>query len=252
MIGTKPRWLRSWDPPGDAETVTICLGHAGSGASAFRGWRPAGVPYGGDPERHRTYCVQLPGREDRFGEEPYVELDRLVGDLVDSWPFAISTPTVLFGHSMGALVAYEAVLRLEAAGYDIAGLVASAHRAPHLPDREPPVHALPRPAFLNALRRLGGCPPEVLEHEQLMDVVLPALRADFQVCETYVGTVDHPPLRCDVTAIGALGDVRVSVDEIIAWEAVTAGQFTAAFIPGGHFAVYDRPDVVRPATGRSA
>lgn len=246
MKGVRPSWLRSWDEPADPESATICFAHAGASASAFRDWRGVGA---NEHARHATYSVQLPGREDRYVEPPFRRICDIADHLADTWPFGRETEVMLFGHSMGALVSYELARRLEGRGHSMRGLVVSAHRAPHLPDPEEKIHALPRPDIVKALKHLAGTPDEFLENEQLIDVILPTIRADFEACETYEPPSAPELLACPVTAIGALGDPRVSLGEVLAWEPYASGSFTATFIPGDHFAIYCRTDVIRVGTG---
>ena len=96
------------------------------------------------------------------------------------------------------------------------------------------MHNLPEPEFVSELRRLNGTPGEVLEHEELMRLMLPILRADFTVCETYLYEPESP-LNCPVTAFGGLEDEGVDADRLNAWREQTASTFSVHLFPGGHF-----------------
>jgi len=146
-------------------------------------------------------------------------------------------PFVFFGHSMGALVSFELARRLREQGMPgPVHLIVSGHRAPQLQDPRPPIHLLPDPDFWRHLRELGGTPQEVLQDPELMELLLPTLRADFAVCENYVYAVDEP-LDCCITAFGGRNDPRVTQNELCAWQAQTRGSFSVRMFPGGHFFV---------------
>jgi medium-chain acyl-[acyl-carrier-protein] hydrolase len=113
-------------------------------------------------------------------------------------------------------------------------LFISGHRAPQLPDPNPPIHQLPDPAFVAELRRLSGTPETVLQDSELMEVFLPLLRADFAICETYKYSIEAP-LDCPLSVFGGLRDDRVSRDELAAWRSQTSASFTLHMFPGNHF-----------------
>jgi surfactin synthase thioesterase subunit len=194
-----------------------------------------------------VYAVQLPGREDRLADTPLRGVPQIVDHLIAGWS-DVHAP-VLFGHSLGAVISYELAVRLERQGVEVAGVIASGHRAPHLPRRHEPIHGLPRHLLVEALTRLGGTPPEVLDDSSLLDLMLPAIRADFEAGEVYER--ERPdPLRCPVTAVAARDDPLVTLDEMAAWRAYTRDRFNLIAIPGDHFGVYRCPDltqILRPA-----
>jgi len=136
---------------------------------------------------------------------------------------------------MGALVSFELACRLRSQGtVGPLHMIVSGHRAPHLPDRHPPVHDLPDQEILARVRSLGGTPEEALQNSELMDMYLPLLRADFAVCETYV--YEHrEPLTCSVTALGGTTDSYVSRQDLSAWRSHTRSSFSLHMFPGSHF-----------------
>ncbi len=113
-------------------------------------------------------------------------------------------------------------------------LFVSGHQAPQLPDRNPPLHALPHDEFVAKLRELNGTPEEVLQHEELLQLLAPILRADFAVCETYAYQAE-PPLPLPLSAYSGLGDDYVNRDELDAWREQTTGRFSIRMFPGDHF-----------------
>jgi medium-chain acyl-[acyl-carrier-protein] hydrolase len=135
----------------------------------------------------------------------------------------------------GGLVSFELARALRRQhGQGPVHLFVSGRGAPQIPSEEPPLHALPEPEFINELRRLNGTPGEVLEHEELMQLLLPILRADFAVCETY-HYEPAPPLDCPITAFGGLQDEDVTLAQIAAWREQTRAAFSAHLLPGDHF-----------------
>jgi surfactin synthase thioesterase subunit len=116
-------------------------------------------------------------------------------------------------------------------------LVVAGHRPPDGPATAPPFHGLTDSELLEALQRLGGLPPEMLEHTELIQLLLPALRADFEACETY-GYSGGAPLDCPLLAIGGEGDPLAPWPEMSGWRRHTSGEFRAEVLPGDHFFIH--------------
>jgi medium-chain acyl-[acyl-carrier-protein] hydrolase len=146
-------------------------------------------------------------------------------------------PFAFFGHSLGALLGFEmARLLRRKGGPRPLCLLVSGCRAPHVPDTRAPIHELPEPEFLEELRHLNGSPPEALEHAELMQMLLPCLRADFETYATYV--YEHePPLDCPIHAFGGQNDVEVPPEALAAWGEQTGAAFSLRLLPGDHFFV---------------
>jgi medium-chain acyl-[acyl-carrier-protein] hydrolase len=230
-----------WLPYGSGQAQSlrlICLPHAGAGASGYRAWG-AGLGPG------ITACpVQLPGRESRAFEEPYRQMDALVGDLTDAIGELVETPYAVFGHSMGALVAFEFVRRIRRScgAAPVHLFVAGAH-APHLSSRVAALRDLPACELATALHALGGTPSEVLTDPALLKVFAPLLRADFTVYETYRYQAE-PPLDIPITAFAATADRRAGQGQVAAWRSHTSSGFQMYVLPGGHFAVLEHASFV--------
>lgn len=192
--------------------------------------------------------MQLPGRENRLREQPFRAMAPLVAALADQVEPLLDRPYCIFGHSMGALIAFELVRELRQRGLaEPARLFASGASAPQIPRDEPPLHALPDDEFVRQLtERYQGIPKEVLEHRELLDLVLPTLRADLAAIETYVYR-DGPPLACGVSAFAGDQDSHVTPDELSAWSEVTSGPFESARFAGDHFYLHERRDDVLQA-----
>jgi len=218
----------------EARLRLICFPFAGGGASAFYRWAQA------LPQHIEVCCVQLPGRENRVAETPYTRLADFVPELADALRPYTNLPYALFGHSMGALIAFEAARLLRRKhGTEPVLLIASSHRAPHLPPRESPLHNLPHDQLIDEMRRFDGTPEEVLQNRELMELLLPVVRADFAICETYEYR-EEDLLGCPVGAVGGVED-NVAEDELASWRSHTRGRFSLKLFPGGHFYFHRDP-----------
>lgn len=187
------------------------------------------------PPTVEVCAVELPGRGARLSESPFTRLSPLVQAIAQALLPHLDKPFAFFGHSMGGLVSFE-LARLLRREYDISPvhLFVSGRRAPQVPNPNPPIHALSEPEFLEELRRLNGTPKAVLENTELMQLLLPILRADFAVIETYV-YAPGPTLECPITAFGGLQDREVSCDDLQAWREQTSASFSLQMLPGNHF-----------------
>jgi medium-chain acyl-[acyl-carrier-protein] hydrolase len=189
--------------------------------------------------------VQLPGREDRAGEAPFRSAGAVVEALQSQIAELLDVPFCFFGHSMGALIAFELTRALRRSSRRLpAHLFVSGCRAAHLTDASPPLSAVPRGEFIEATRRLGGTPAGVLASTELMDLILPVLRADFQLFESY-GYQHEEPLDVPLTAFGGVNDEAVPAAAVEQWSAHTTVAFRSHLLPGGHFFVRSaRPAVL--------
>ncbi|MGW0094903.1 thioesterase II family protein [Streptomyces sp. NPDC003328] len=229
MLPASDLWFARTSVATSAEKLLFCFPHGGGGASAYRGWQSVlGSEVGVVP-------ASLPGRESRSKEELPRSITGLSGDLVDPLlDFADKREVFLFGHSMGALIAYELAGALADKGCPPSGLIVSGAVAPHRPDLVGQIHQLPDDQFLAHVIALEGTPMGVLEESGLLDVLLPVLRADFEACETYARR-ERPPLGIRMLAIGGDDDPRAPLDEIVRWGELTCGEFDMKILPGGHF-----------------
>lgn len=221
-------WLPHATLATTARMRLFCVPYAGGSATMFRPWTTLA------PDGVQIAAIQLPGRDHRLGERPFTAADTLVPSLLDGLRDYLDRPFAIFGHSMGALIAFELTRELRRRAQPLPErLFLSAHRAPHLRDRSTPMHALEHDAFVEALRNLEGTPEEVLEHEELMAILVPTLRADFQLCETYQW-IEERPLDVPLTLFGGTRDPNVSRDELEAWSSMTTGPVTTQMFEGGH------------------
>lgn len=226
------RWLMLSKPNPQARLRLFCLPYAGGGAALYRGWAAA------LPAAIEVCAVQLPGRETRWREPPFTRMAPLIEALAAVLAPYLDRPFALFGHSMGALIAFEAARRLRGpSGLGPVHLMVAAHRAPQLPPVAAPCHALPDAALKERLITFNGTPAEVLANAELMALLLPLVRSDFELVETYT-FADAPLLDCPLTAMGGADDAETSKEALDAWRAVTRGRFRLRLLPGGHFFIH--------------
>lgn len=222
-------WFITLKPNPRARLRLFCFPYAGSGAKIYHTWAEQ------LPSDVEVYLARLPGREGRLREVPLTRLTSLV-DLINSEirPL-LNKPFAFFGHSMGAIVAFELarILRREN-GLEAEHLFISGRRAPQLPRDEPITYHLPDPEFTQALRDLNGTPNAVLEHPELMNLMMPLLRADFEVCQTY-SFEPQAPLTCSMTIFGGLQDRDVPRESLVAWREQTTSPCNVRMLPGDHF-----------------
>src|SRR5581483_156706 len=207
----------------------FCFPYAGAGISAFRGW----------PEQlasdMEVCLVQPPGRENRFYEAPLASISQMVAEVARNLIKWIDRPYALYGHSLGAVTAFETVRFLRRQG--IPGpmhLFVSASRAPQLPWPHPPIHRLADSVLLAEIhRRYGSIPRQLLDDAEMRALLVPALRADFQQIETYC-YAEAPPLACPISVFGGRDDPMVTLDALAAWQHQTRSGFDLKLLPGTH------------------
>jgi len=224
------RWLFRPMPRPNATMRLFCFPYAGVGASVYRAW-PGHLPGGVE-----LCAVQPPGREGRLREAPFTSICDLIEAAVGGLGPYFDRPFALFGHSMGGLLAFEVARALVArGGTPPVHLFVSGRRAPHLPSPHRPITHLDHDAFVAEMRRrYDGIPEEVLRSPELMELLVPTLRADMMALESYTH-VAGPPLECPITAYGGLEDSDATEPEIAAWAPYSRGAFRYRILLGNHF-----------------
>jgi len=212
----------------------FCFPYAGGSSQIFRNWSDS------LSQEIEVCLLQLPGRGNRIQEPAHTGLDALVQDIFEGIIPYLSKPFAFFGHSMGALVSFELARYLRRMQAPVpAQLFLSGRSAPQIPDADPPTYNLPEAEFIKAVRSLNGTPGEVLEHPELMRLMIPLLRADFSVCQTY-SYVAESPLNCPITAFGGLEDNEVARESLEAWREHTTDDFKLRMLPGDHFFLHSQ------------
>jgi medium-chain acyl-[acyl-carrier-protein] hydrolase len=228
-------WLFGSAPNIHDRCRLFCLPYAGGGASFFYpGWKNFPLPY------VNVYPIQLPGRENRSAESPFVRMEPLIEALGKTLHPYLDVPFAFFGHSMGAKLAFE-LCRFLRSEYNLTPihLFASAHDAPQISHKGPQLHRLSNDVFLEHIRlRYGGIPQIILNEPELLTFFVAILRADFEMLETYSYKPDAP-LSCSISVFGGLQDERTIQASLNAWSEQTNAAFQLRMFPGGHFFLRD-------------
>jgi medium-chain acyl-[acyl-carrier-protein] hydrolase len=207
----------------------FCFPYAGGGASIFAHWSEH------LPEEIEINAIQLPGHETRVGDAPHTELSSLLDEVVRAvYPY-FSKPFALFGHSMGALISFELARRIRREfAIQPAWLFLSGLRALQIPNPDQPLHSLNRVDFLQQLQSRYGMPANLVQHSELLDLFMPLLQANFQMCETYVYHPE-PPFDCPISAFGGREDQRISPLDLAPWQAHTTKPLRLRILEGNHY-----------------
>ncbi len=217
----------------------FCFPFAGGSASIFQSW-PA---YFND--EIELVLVQAPGRGARLIEPAHDNMNDLVDELMQHSSFITSAPYMVFGHSLGSRVAYELCSRLAKAQLPLPRyFIGSGSRAPHLASLKSPTYDLPDAAFMQKLSELNGTPKEILHNHELMQLLLPLLRADFKIADTYQAqAVRHPfPIR----VFHGEQDVEITASQLQAWTELSAVECSFSYFPGDHFFLLEHSQQVVP------
>lgn len=207
----------------------FCFHYAGATASIFRSWRD------GLPDWVELVAVQLPGREYRLAEPLLEDAEPIVHALADSMPPLLDLPFVFFGHSMGALIAFDLARVLRERGYGEPALfVASGRNSPRYRWRDAGIQTLPDDAFIAAVCDYNGTPAALVAEPELRDLWLPRLRADLTISATYRYT-EGTPLVCPMLVLHGTDDGLVGDAELKAWADETSGTVRYVQYPGNHF-----------------
>lgn len=227
------RWFHRARPRPAARLRLVCVPYAGAGAAVFGRWSEH---LSTDLE---VVGVRAPGRENRARERPLGDWHALTEGFARALESQIPSPYVLFGHSMGAMLIYETVVR--GLSRPPQRVILSGCRAPAVARALPAIHDLPQDRFRAELGRLAGTPREVLADPRLMAMLEPMLRADVRLAETWCHEAP-PALPVPVTALWGTDDDVAPPDSVAAWRALAPHGFRSHQLTGGHFFPQERPD----------
>lgn len=232
------KWIRQYHPATDSDVRLVCLPHAGGSASFYFPLSKALTP------AVEVLAVQYPGRQDRRHEPNITSLSELADRIFAAVRHLDDLPLALFGHSMGAVLAYEVALRMQDAGLPApVRLFASGRRAPSR-HRDGEVDPRSDTEIVAELLSLSGTPADRLADPEIREMIMPAIRSDYQAVITHRFEPGRS-LDCPVTVLTGDSDPRVSIDEAAAWEAHTTGPTELQVFPGGHFFLADQSTRVR-------
>lgn len=234
-----PNWVTVNSSGWRSKGRLFCLPYAGGGAAAYYSWKSAIL--------HDIDLVQvhLPGREARLREPFQNSIASLIDALVEKLIVWMDLPFAIYGHSMGALIAFELVRALRKHNHVLPyHLFVTGFRAPQLPPRER-ITGLPDEKFIQRLLEYGGIPDMIVKNLELMEIFLPIFRADFELIDNYVYRPEEP-LDCPLTAFGGENDPKIFHEEIEAWREQTTCDFNCHILPGGHFFINEsKPQLLK-------
>lgn len=223
------KWVEFFHKNKNANLRLICSHYAGGGASAFYQWQkylPANI---------EVAAIQLPGRESRFGESLFNNMKDIINELCENFTSCLDKPFILFGHSLGALICFELTRKLQKQALLLPEhLILSGCKAPHIQRRRKAIHTLPDKEFIKELMQYNGMPNEILDCEEILNLFLPIIRADFTVSETYCYT-DVDILPVNITAISGCHDSTVLEADMKEWSRYTCKNFSHFSLEGDHF-----------------
>jgi medium-chain acyl-[acyl-carrier-protein] hydrolase len=230
-------WITDYRLPQQGQARVFMFPYSGAGSLAYFPWANAWREHGTAVD---FLGVQLPGRESRLREVCITAMPVLVEQLLQAMMPLLDKPFVFFGHSLGALVAFDVCRELRQQGLPLPQhLFVSAFRAPDLPNPNPSMSQLSEVDLIAKLRHYGGTPEAVLENADLRELLLPIVRADFALRETYQYR-NAAPLPCPLTALTGADDTFVTPEYMAGWHKQTSEVFEQVVYPGGHFFLHEQ------------
>ena len=227
-IAAKSPWLAPRRPNLRARVRLFCFPYAGGSETSFHTWQKK------LPETIEVLPIQLPGHGTRMKEPPLTRLAPLVQALSHALRPEMDLPFAFFGHSMGGLIAFELARQLRREGGPLPVHLFISAKCCRKQIDDFYTGEIPDEELIEILRRYEGTPRETLEDAELMQLLLPVIRADMELCNTYIYD-SEPPLPCPITAFGGLQDHVSGRACLEAWRNHTTGRFTLRMLPAGHF-----------------
>lgn len=229
MISKRNPWIHQVRENPSAKIRLFCFPFSGATAATYFPWTEI------LPSVIEVCPVQYPGHGNRMGEPLVHRMELMVDQAVQAFQESLDKPYITFGHSLGALLSFEFLHALRLKGYPLPKIMfVSGHGAPHLPDPNPPIHHLPDKEFLQTLKDLNGMTSEFFESQELMEMLVPVLRADFEICD-YYQYKKITPFDFPIFAYGGLMDPFVHKNDLESWREHTTSAFNIRMFPGDHF-----------------
>lgn len=231
-------WVTCSKPNPQAKLRLFCLPYAGGSAMVFRTWADD------LPPTIEVCPLELPGRGRQMNLPPYTKMQPLVREIAQNLIPYLDKPFAIFGHSMGGLVSFE-LTRLLRSDYNLTPLYLfiSARNAPQLPPTKRPIYNLPDAEFWQEIRNFNGTPDDVIENQDIIQLFLPILRADFTVLDTYIYT-NQLPLNCPISVFGGLQDKEFTDYQLEAWREQTTASFSLQLLEGNHFFIRSNQNIL--------
>jgi surfactin synthase thioesterase subunit len=212
--------------------ILFCFPYGGGNPAFYQNWEVYLSDY------FQICPVQLPGRGIRFSEPSYTDIRALVRDIVAAIQPYLSNRFSFFGHSMGALVSFEVARLLQSKSLSLPeNVFVSGYHAPHIPDPGRKIHHLPDDEFLDGIADMNGLPDELVQNREFLSVFLPALRADFTMCETYKYQSGEK-LKSSIVALGGSDDPEAREEHLRKWQEQTIREFSLHILDGDHFYIH--------------
>ena len=227
---TNKKWLMTIEQKKDTRIRLFCFPYAGGNASTYIDWSQY------LPDFVEVIAIQPPGRANRLGETSISCMDELTDKITQSFSDdLLDVPYMVFGHSLGARVAFEVMIKMKKMGKKLpTHFFASASRAPSEPTMDRAIHVLPEREFLEELRELGGTPTEILKNSELMTILLPMLRSDFKLSNEYVYKGGER-FSCYATIFYGSNDEQIKLKDVSGWDKFFTNNTSFYQVPGDHF-----------------
>lgn len=234
-MGEENNWIGLQRKVENPKLRLIAFHYAGGGASVFKKWTQDLAEY----DQLEFYAIQLPGREKRVSEKAYTDLNLLIQDLINGISPLLDVPFVLFGYSMGSIIAYELTLELLKRGNKgQKALLIGAQKAPIPRKPKKKRHLISNERIIEELKVLGGTSMEVLENKRFMDYYLKIFRADIAIVDNYMRDTGYR-IPIPLHIFGSVNDPEVSLDQLYGWKTYSKDYFQLKLYPGGHFFLED-------------
>ncbi|KIL51087.1 thioesterase II family protein [Jeotgalibacillus campisalis] len=233
------KWITVNDLKPEAKYRIFCFPYAGGSSSIYNSW------YKHLPDDIELFSIELPGRGRRISEPPIRNMNLLIRTMVkELLPYFKEKRFIFFGHSMGALISYElAITLLNSEGISPEKLFVSAHRAPHIPRVSSQTFKQSDEILIQKLKELNGTAEVILNTPELLDLILPIMRADLELCETYKFNHSYP-LPIPITAFAGDSDKNVLIDSVTKWDDVTSDKFNLEIVKGDHFFINEQSEEI--------
>ena len=223
------KWFIIPKPNRNAELRLFCFPYAGGSSTTY-------LPWVNDlPDNVELIIVQPPGRNNRMFEPMHSNMTDLVNELIPIIPRLLNKPYIFFGHSLGSRIAFELLTQLQMLNHPLPQhFIASGSRGAQVPSTKKPTHHLPHDEFIAELQDLNGTPQAVLENQELTELFLPLLRADFKISETYCYS-GKMILDCKISVLSGEDDIDITLANLQSWGELFTEEVEIHYLSGGHF-----------------